>query len=65
MINKLQDFLQTTYAKANVPDWFDKLQSVIQSQQEPEDQLVDAQSENTHKEWIIISDLNALFDNPS
>ena len=65
MINKLQDFLQTTYAKANVPDWFDELQSVIQSQQEPEDQLVDAQSENTHKDWIIISDLNALFDNPS
>ena len=27
-------FLQTPYAKANLPDWFDKLQDVIQSQEE-------------------------------
>ena len=25
MINKWQEFLQTAYAKENVPDWFDKL----------------------------------------
>ena len=70
IINKWQQFLQTPYAKTNVPDWFDKLQSVIQNQGEPENQLVDAQSENTQsenarEEWMIISDLNAPFDDHS
>ena len=65
MLNEWQDFLYTSYAKANVSDWIDKLQSVIQSQQGPEDQFVKAQSENTHAEWMIISDLHAPFDNPS
>ena len=70
IINKWQQFLQTPYAKTNVPDWFDKLQSVIQNQEEPENQLVDAQSENTQsenarEEWMIISDLNAPFDDHS
>ena len=62
--NAWDNVLQTPYAKTNVPDWFDKLQSVIQNQEEPENQLVDAQSENTQsenarEEWMIISDLNA------
>ena len=70
IINKWHQFLQTPYAKTNVPDWFDKLQSVIQNQEEPENQLVDAQSENTQsenarEEWMIISDLNAPFDDHS
>ena len=70
IINKWQQFLQTPYAKTNVPDWFDKLQSVIQNQEEPENKLVDAQSENTQsenarEEWIIISDLYAPFDDHS
>ena len=69
IINKWQQFLQTPYAKTNVPDC-DKLQSVIQNQEEPENQLVDAQSENTQsentrEEWMIISDLNAPFDDHS
>ncbi len=37
LINSWQDFLQTPYGQSNVPDWFDKLQAVIQSQ-EPEDE---------------------------
>ena len=70
IINKWQQFLQTPYAKTNFPDWFDKLQSVIQNQEEPENKLVDAQSENTQsenarEEWMIISDLNAPFDDHS
>ena len=69
IINKWQQFLQTPYAKTNVPDC-DKLQSVIQNQEEPENQLVDAQSENTQsenarEEWMTISDLNAPFDDHS
>lgn len=65
IINKWQQFLQTPYTEANVPDWFDKLQSVIQTQQETEDLHVDAQSENTHEEWMIISDLHTPFINSS
>lgn len=61
MINKWQEFLQTAYAKENVPDWFDKLQSVVQNQQESENLNVDEQPENTREEWMIISDLHMPF----
>lgn len=50
MINKWQEFLQTAYAKENAPDWFDKLQSVVQNQQESENPIVDEQPENTREE---------------
>ena len=61
MINKWQEFLQTAYAKENVPDWFDKLRSVVQNQQESENPIVDEQPENTREEWMIISDLHMPF----
>ena len=61
LINKWQEFLQTPYAKQNVPDWFDKFQCAIQSQEEPEDQLFAIQSESTREEWMIISDLHTPF----
>ena len=58
------EFLQAPYAQANVPDWFDKLQDVIQSQEEPNDEP--AQSDNnTREEWMIISDLHTPFENAS
>lgn len=63
MISKWQEFLQTQYAKKNVPDWFDKLQSVMQSQQEPEEKVVDTQCGNTREEWMIIPDLHSPFTN--
>ena len=62
MISKWQEFLQTHYAKENVPDWFDKLQSVIQSQQDPEDQAIDTQHGNTREEWMILSDPSFTFN---
>ncbi len=49
-------FLQTPYGQSNVPDWFDKLQAVIQSQ-EPEDEPSEEQ-ERTREEWMILSDLH-------
>ena len=61
MIRKWHEFLETPYAKENVPDWFDKLQSLIQNQHEPNTQNVDLQSEDTREEWMIISDLHAPF----
>ena len=54
--------MQIPYAQANVPDWFDKLQDVIQSQEEPNDEP--AQSDNkTREEWMIICDLHTPFEN--
>ncbi len=61
LINSWQDFLQTLYGQSNVPDWFDKLEAVIQSQ-EPEDEPSEEQ-ERTQEEWMILSDLNTPFDN--
>ena len=56
LINSWQEFLQTQYGQSNVPDWFDKLQAVIQSQ-EPENELSQEQ-ERTRAEWMVISDLH-------
>ena len=53
--------MQTPYGQSNVPDWFDKLQDVIQSQ-EPENELSQEQ-ERTREEWMVISDLHTSFDN--
>ena len=61
IINKWQEFLQTAYAKEHVPDCFDKLQSVVQNQQESENLNLGEQPENIHEEWMIISNLNMPF----
>ena len=61
LINCWHEFLQTPYGQSNVPDWFDKLQAVIQSQ-EAEDEPSE-QQETTREEWMILSDLNTPFDN--
>ena len=57
LINKWYKFLETSHAKANVPDWIDKLQAVVQSQEKRHDEPVDVESENTREEWMILSDL--------
>ncbi|CAB3977795.1 ATP-dependent DNA helicase PIF1 [Paramuricea clavata] len=61
LINCWHEFLQTAYGQSNVPDWFDKLQTVIQSQ-ESEDEPSEEQ-ETTREEWMILSDLNTPFEN--
>ena len=53
LVNCWQQFLETQYAQSHVPDWFDKLQSVIQSQEQPDDQPVERQSD-TREEWMIL-----------
>ena len=55
------DFLQTEYAQINVPDWFDKLQNVIQNQEVEEDAPAEAKPHN-REEWMIISDINTPFE---
>ena len=37
LANKWQEFLQTPYGQTNVPDWFDKLQAVIPSQEQEDE----------------------------
>ena len=55
------EFLQTQYAQTNVPDWVDKLQEVIQSQQEPHNEHLQLDN-NSCEEWMIISDLHTPFE---
>jgi hypothetical protein len=62
LINHWQEFLQTPYAQTHVPDWLDKLQTVIHSQQEPEDEPCEERG-NTREEWMVLSDLHTPFEN--
>ncbi|CAB4018424.1 ATP-dependent DNA helicase PIF1 [Paramuricea clavata] len=57
-----QEFLQTPYAQANVPDWFDKLENAIQSQEETENSPQEQDSVD-REEWMVISDLHTPFEN--
>ena len=58
------EFLQTPYAQANVPDWLDKLQNVVQNQEEPDsDPNLSLDNSNNREEWMIISDLHTPFKN--
>ena len=60
-ISSWHDFLQTEYAQTNVPDWFDKLQNVIQNQEIDVDEPADAEPSN-REEWMIISDRRVPFE---
>ena len=61
LINFWHEFLEASYGQSNVPDWFDKLQVVIQSQEsEPEPE---EQQQVTQEEWMILSDLHTPFSN--
>ena len=60
-VRSWHEFLQTSYAEANVPDWFDKLQDVIQTQEEFGNETI-VSDNDTCEEWMIISDLHTLFE---
>ena len=49
LTNHWQEFLYTLYGQTHVPNWFDRLQTVIQSQQEPEDELSEEQAREYHR----------------
>ncbi|KAJ7351752.1 hypothetical protein OS493_035694 [Desmophyllum pertusum] len=53
---------ETPYAHNHVPDWLDKLEAIVQSQVEPDNELADQQA-TTREEWMILSDLHTPFDN--
>ena len=61
LINCWHEFLQTPYGQSNVPDWLDKLQTVIQSQESQDD--LSEEQETTREEWMILSDLSTPFNN--
>ena len=54
LTNHWQEFFQTPCAQTNVPDWFDKLQTVIKSQQEPEDEPCDEQGNTRRRKDDLI-----------
>ena len=61
-MSKWKQFLDTDYAKENVPERFDKVQAVIHCAHEGEEQPAEVvQPENSHEEWMIISDLHEPF----
>ena len=62
LTNHWHEFLQTPYGQTHVPDWFDKLRTVIQSHQELEGEPCEEQG-NTREEWMILSDLHTPFEN--
>ena len=59
--NCWQQFLQTPYAQTNVPHWLEKLESVVQSQIEPDNEPAE-QHAPTREEWMILSDLTLPFE---
>jgi hypothetical protein len=61
-VSQWQEFLQTPYAQANVPDWFDKLENAIQSKKKPENSPQEQDSVD-REEWMVISDLRTPFEN--
>lgn len=48
-----------------MPDWFDKLQTIVQSQGETNSECVDVAAANTREEWMILADVNTPFNNNS
>ena len=54
--------MQTEYAQVNVPDWFDKFQSVIQNQDLQQEEPAEAEPNNC-EEWMILSDRITPFEN--
>ena len=61
IVNCWHEFLQTPYAQVNVPEWFDRLQDVIRSQEH--DVIPVEQPPNTREEWMILADLHTPFEN--
>jgi len=61
LINCWQEFLETPYAQNHVPQWLEKLEAVVLSQEPDNEQF--EQDANTREEWMILSDLHTPFEN--
>lgn len=55
------EFLQKPYAQGSVPEWFDKLQDVVQNQQQLHGPI--ELDNSTREEWMILADLHTPFEN--
>ena len=62
LINSWQEFLQSPYGQNNVPQWLEKLEAIVLSQAEPDNDPFE-QNISTREEWMILSDLHTPFDN--
>ena len=61
VISCWHEFLETPYGQSNVPDWFDKLQGVIQNEEPQELDEPSVGHDITREEWMILSGLNTPF----
>lgn len=62
LINSWQQFLQSPYGQNNVPQWLEKLEAIVLSQAEPDNDPFE-KNISTREEWMILSDLHTPFDN--
>lgn len=62
LINSWQEFLQSPYGQNNVPQWLEKLEAIVLSQAEPDNDPFE-KNISTREEWMILSDLHTPFDN--
>ena len=62
LINCWQEFLQSPYGQNHVPQWLEKLEAIVLSQVEPDNDPFE-QDISTREEWMILSDLHTPFDN--
>jgi hypothetical protein len=54
LIDARKEYIQTPSAQEQVPDWLEKLQCIVQSQHDTDDQSCDDHG-NTREEWMILS----------
>ncbi|XP_068692831.1 uncharacterized protein [Montipora foliosa] len=62
LINCWQEFLQSPYGQNHVPQWLEKLEAIVLSQVEPDNNPFEHDI-NTREERMILSDLHTPFDN--
>ena len=62
LISCWQEFLKPPYGQNHVPQWLEKLEGIVLSQEEPDNEQFE-QDANTREEWMILSDLHTPFGN--
>eukprot|EP00794_Sanderia_malayensis_P004346 gene4346-4925_t len=60
-IHAWNEFLRTPFAESNVPDWYNRLQDVIQHENAEQNCNVQQTENCEQEEWMIISDLHSAF----
>ena len=62
LISCWQEFLKPPYGQNHVPQWLEKLEVIVLSQEEPDNEQFE-QDANTREEWMILSGFHTPFVN--